>query len=73
MNNTNDYRKIATEAGLLGARKDLYVDYMNSRWPMGVAPDYAKEWAERFLLGHEYQSSDIIGQNLLNRLQGREF
>jgi len=62
---TDDYAKIADEAGLTGIKKDVYVQYMQSRWPKGQDASYADEWAGRFQMGTEWHNSDSEGQAVL--------
>jgi hypothetical protein len=69
------YEQVADEAGLISGRKELYANYMRTRWgdteEQKCSDGYAAEWATRFLQGREYQASDWIGQRILDRLQGR--
>ncbi len=65
---TDRYRRVGEIAGLKARRLDLYVAYMNSRWPKGQSTSYATEWADRFIRGTEVARSDLAGVRLLEKL-----
>jgi len=66
------YREIGIQYGLTGTKLNLYVQYMLSRWPdsekQKCLDGYAGEWANRFLVHTEFNSSDNIGQSILSEI-----
>ena len=66
------YKEVGESVGLTHHRLKLYIDYMNARWKDSewekVRFGYAREWAERFEIGTEWNSSDYEGQQVLMKL-----
>lgn len=66
------YREVGIETGLRNKRLEDYVSYMIIRWSndeqLNCQCGYAQEWADRFNNGIEFQSSDLIGQRILQDL-----
>lgn len=50
-----------------------HFNYMRIRWideeELQCQVGYASEWAERFLVGREYECSDRKGQAILRRME----
>lgn len=67
------YLGVAIAKGLKGNQLLTYVTYMFTRWgkeeTLQCTSGYAEEWADRFLLGIEFEASDCVGQALLNKLR----
>ena len=70
---SNDYAAIADKDGLIGTTKDLFVQYMQKRWPDGQDEMYASEWAGRFQSGTEWHASDGEGQAVLKSLAPKNY
>ena len=66
------YRAVGREAGLTEFRLDFYVSYMTQRWAdterQKCLDGYAKEWAIRWLTGHEWTASDSFGKMLVKNI-----
>lgn len=61
------YRKIATIGRTKGLKNDrliLFIELM-SRYFAQYEPDYWEEWAERFAVGTEVRSLDVVGRRVL--------
>ena len=59
------FDELSEKVGLSEIQRDRYIRYMSKRWPDMCDWCYAKEWAERFRDGVEYQASDREGQSIL--------
>ena len=59
------FDEISEKVGLSEIQRDRYIRYMSKRCPNLSDWVYAKEWAERFRDGVEYQASDREGQSIL--------
>jgi len=68
------YEEIAERSKMPSGLKARYVLYMRTRWEKEedtqCKTGYAREWAERFLSGSEYECSDSIGQAVLKGIDG---
>ncbi len=69
------FENIAKETGLTEKTETRYCAYMRARWSDDeermCQDGYAKEWAERFKSGYEYEASDSIGRAML-QAEGRK-
>lgn len=61
-------RLIGTEEGLELARLDLFVNFMNERFPNERSDSYIREWARRFRKGHEWHDGDKKSRTTLLKL-----
>lgn len=65
------YKELAILNNMSKLMRIKYLKYMKERWGSPEAEKlncmcgYAQEWADRFLQGIAYQSSDIEGQAIL--------
>ena len=68
----NKFVEVGKKAGLTDLQLKAFVFYMMSRWDykeeIQCRSGYAKEWAERFKRGTEYNESDEEGQEILKKL-----
>ena len=62
---TSEYKKIGLDGGLVGARLDLYVNFMMKGFDHMVSVDYAREWAHRFYQRTEFMNADAKHQEIL--------
>lgn len=67
------YEEVAASAGLSSCKTRRFLRYMRGRsWhneeASQCATGYAREWAERFLRGIEYEMPDEEGQALLDNM-----
>jgi hypothetical protein len=71
-----DYSSFADEKGLTGKQKELFVKYMETRWPKsGPKYDrsYAATWLERFRREEEYVYSDGEGRAILKNIDKEKY
>lgn len=68
------YEDIADEEMMEGLLRELFIDYMTTRWPDPEEQDikcrtgYATAWAQRFQKGTEWIYSDLKGRRILAEL-----
>ena len=78
-----NYDEVAKSNNMTEPIKTIFIAYMRMRW--GNKEDeiikckvgYAQEWAERFMAGIEFSSSDNVGKRILSEIDaghyGREW
>lgn len=70
----DSYEEVADYHELSGECRAKYLKYMKTRWGNSKEErrhcicGYAGEWAERFKGGYEYESSDTVGQQILDKI-----
>lgn len=57
--------KIGKEEGLSGKRLKVYVGFMRRRLPYEAHSPYAREWAQRFMRGSQYNMGDIASRRAM--------
>ena len=77
MGSVKTFSSVAKEVGLSSLQFKYYVQYMKIRWGHRESElcryGYAREWAERFRDGVEYVCSDVVGQVVLEGIDGVKY